>query len=378
MKDLIIDYLNNTISKDDLETLKNWLKQAKNKKEFEAFVQLNYELHLHYGLVDIEEASKKVMAEIQQRTLPKSNPFKRLIKYASIFVGVCIVGYGAYKSFSNFNAINNDPQITLQLQDGSIKVIEDSDTSTKIIVDASGNTVTEQKNKALNYTTQINVEELSYNTLTVPYGKTFTVVLSDGSKVTLNAGTALTYPVSFIENEIHREVFLDGEAYFQVAKDSKHPFIVNTNDMDVEVLGTQFNISAYSDDEKSYTVLVEGKVAAHNKLTQNNTKILTPNQLVYQQDKQFVVETVNIQKYVAWVNGELVFIDDSFKVITNKLERKYNLKINNTYPELNDINITATFSNENIDQVLKTFQTYKPFNYQIKNGVVTIVKPKTN
>ena len=217
---------------------------------------------------------------------------------------------------------------------------------------------------------------LHYNTLKVPHGKTFGITLSDGSKVTLNAGSELKYPVQFIENKKNRTVFLNGEAFFEVAKNETHPFIVNTQDMDVEVLGTHFNVTSYTEDYKTYTVLVEGKVAAHNKLSVQDSKILEPNQKVFFHDNQLEIIPVNVQKYVAWVQGQLIFEDESFIVIENKLERKFNVTINNTYNELDEINITATFKDETIDQVLKTFQTYIAFDYNIKNGVVTITKPK--
>src|SRR5690606_24648372 len=119
-----------------------------------------------------------------------------------------------------------------------------------------------------------------------------------------------------------------------------------------------------------------GKVSAHNNLESQAPVILTPNDKVYFEGTQMTLTPVNVKKYVAWVQGQLVFVDDSFGVIANKLERKFNLKINNSFSELQELNITATFKDESIDQILQTFQTYISFEYTIENGVVTIQKPK--
>ena len=289
-------------------------------------------------------------------------------------IGVSIIGYGIYQRKTDAESIPNAPQIVLQLEDGTIQIVNEGQNT--IINNASGHKVTEQKEHELVYSQDTIETVLRYNTLKVPYGKTFGITLSDGSKVMLNAGSELRYPVQFVENEKNRTVFLNGEAFFEVAENKKHPFIVNTKDMDVEVLGTRFNVTSYLEDYKTYTVLVEGQVAAHNKLASQDFKVLNSNEKVFFENDQMETKIVNVQKYVAWVQGQLVFVEDSFKVIENKLERKYNVTIRNNYSALDEINITATFKNETIDQVLKTFQTYKSFDYTIKDGVVTITKPK--
>ena len=285
-----------------------------------------------------------------------------------------IVGYAIYKNSFESVTVLSAPQIVLQLEDGTIQIVNKGQNI--VINNTFGKKVTEQKAHELVYAQDSTETVLRYNTLIVPYGETFGLTLSDGTKVILNAGSELKYPVQFIENETYRTVFLNGEAFFEVAKNEKHPFIVETEDMDVEVLGTHFNVTSYKEDDKTYAVVIEGKVAAHNKLDANDSKVLEPKQKVFFEGSQMQTSTVNVKKYVAWVKGQLIFVGDSFIVIENKLERKYNVSINNTYRALDDINITATFKNETIDQVLETFQTYIAFDYTIKNGVVNITKPK--
>lgn len=375
MKKIIINYLNDSISNEDLEHLKVWLQLPKNQDKFKDFVRINHELNKGNVSINTQEALDKVLQEINGTKRSEASKFVSIFKYAVILIGFSIIGYGIYQTTTDTITTQQVPQIVLQLEDGTTQIVNAG--QHMVIKDAQGKKLTEQKDQELVYSNQEAADTvLHYNTLKVPYGTTFGLTLSDGSKVTLNAGSELKYPVQFIANEKNRTVYLNGEAFFDVAKNEKHPFIVNTKDMDVEVLGTQFNVTSYTMDDKTYTVLVEGTVAAHNKLAVQEAKVLNPNQKVFFEGNMLTKETVNVQKYVAWVYGQLVFVDDSFEVINNKLERKYNVTINNTYSAFDDISITATFKNETIEQVLKTFQTYKSFDYTIKNGVVTITEPK--
>ena len=380
MKNLIIKYLNDTISEAEKLQLIEWLQTSKNQKIFKEFVKINYNLQKQYAEIDSEKAYKELLEKIEKsapKADEKQNRVRKLIptwlKYAAVIVGVAIIGLGVFYNSPQKDAFSATPLITLQLEGGSIRLIDQN--SDTYILDASGNKISEQKSSQLIYFPSASEEVLAYNTLSVPYGKTFKLSLSDGSQVVLNSGTKLKYPVHFIQGE-NRTVFLNGEAYFEIAKDAEHTFIVSTEDMHVKVLGTHFNVNSYTEDQKTYTVLVEGKVLAENKLLTNDNKLLMPNEKVFFENDALKVEKVNVQKYVAWVQGQLVFVDDSFELIVNKLQRKFNIKIENNYPELNKINITATFTNESIEEVLKTFQTYKDFDWTIKNGTVIINKPK--
>lgn len=375
MKTLIIKYLNDSISEVEKIQLLEWLKTSKNQTTFKEFVKINHRLNKISSSVDAEMAYQKLMVRIsnEKRNIPVKKLIPTWLKYAAVFVGVAILSYGIYYNSPQTNTVADTPQITLELEDGSIRTVDENNET--IIVNADGNRISQQKRDELIYDNTGHSKTLQYNTLTVPNGKTFKLKLSDGSQVVLNAGSKLKFPVKFIKDE-NRTVFLNGEAYFEVAKDPAHPFIVNTKDMNVEVLGTHFNVTSYTDDQKTFTVLVEGQVAAHAKLDANDTKILNPNEKAFFENGKLHVEEVNVTKYIAWVQSELIFVDDSFKVIANKLERKFNVKIENTYTDLANINITATFTNETIEEVLSTFQSYKNFDYVIKNGTITISRPK--
>lgn len=372
MKKIIINYLNDSISSADLDRLKVWVQKPRNQEKFKDYVRIHNQLNALGNEVDSGKAYQKVLGLLDKPN--KSRGIRPILKYAAVLIGCSIIGYGIFKSTRDQVSTQIEPQIVLQLEDGSTQIVNEGQYA--IINNTLGKKVTEQKEHELVYTQDTSETVLRYNTLKVPYGKTFGLTLSDGSKVVLNAGSELKYPVQFIANEKNRMVFLNGEAYFEVAKNKEHPFIVTTSDLDLEVLGTQFNVTSYIDDAKTYAVLVEGKVAAHNNWVDGDSKILHPEQKVFFENNQLALETVNVEKYVAWVNGQLIFVNDPYAVIKNKLERKYNITINNSYPTLHEINVTATFTNETIDQVLQTFQAYQPFDYTIKNGVVTITEPK--
>jgi transmembrane sensor len=210
--------------------------------------------------------------------------------------------------------------------------------------------------------------------LKIPYGKTFEVQLSDGTIVHLNSGTSLRYPVQFLKNQ-NRKVYLMGEAYFEVAKDKAHPFTVNTQELDVEVLGTKFNVNTYSDDLTTDVVLVEGKVSLYkDKKTTNNQVYLTPGLKGTNIKGKSVIttETVNTDYYTAWVKGSLVFKNAPFSEIIKKLERHYNVTFINKNKMLGKEIFNGRFDNEPIEAVLKHFSDSYAIDYSIQEDKITI------
>tara|TARA_R110002111_G_scaffold48644_2_gene86252 strand:+ start:22 stop:684 length:663 start_codon:yes stop_codon:yes gene_type:complete len=219
------------------------------------------------------------------------------------------------------------------------------------------------------------MEKLVYNTLTVPHGKHFKVQLSDGTNVHLNAGTSLRYPVKFLQNN-NREVFISGEAFFEVYPDKEHPFIVNADSLNIEVLGTEFNVSAYPEDLTTDVVLVEGSVGMYM-----NNKSLKEGLLIKPGTKGSLnrnLETltsklVDTSIYTMWMDGDLVFRNMPFKNITRKLERNFNITIIIKNYQLNDEVFNATFKNgATIQSILKSFKNSFGIDYTIKDGTVYI------
>ena len=206
-------------------------------------------------------------------------------------------------------------------------------------------------------------------TITSKQGMVSQIILADGTKVWLNSGSTLQFPLKFDGRK--REVKLTGEGYFEVARNEKQPFHLNTQELNVEVLGTSFNVVSYNDETISEVVLVTGKVKLSAEAN-NKTKelgFMHPGQrTVYSRNnKQVFTEDVNVDKYTAWRNGELMFRDDSMDEVVKRLSRWFNVEIIVTDSEINDYVYTATFTDESLMQVLSFLKFSAPINYRIED-----------
>jgi transmembrane sensor len=166
------------------------------------------------------------------------------------------------------------------------------------------------------------------NTLVIPYGNSSSITLADGTHVWLNAGSRLIYPSRFVDRT--REVFLTGEAFFDVQENEKQPFVVKTADMLLEVLGTRFNVTAYPEDFAVQTVLAEGSVEIKSVSAGKREKgvLLKPGELAYfnKKTQETITQRVNVDEYTLWTQGLFHFSNTDFNRITKKLERFYNIR----------------------------------------------------
>lgn len=202
--------------------------------------------------------------------------------------------------------------------------------------------------------------------VSVAYGESRHLVLPDSSEIWLNAGTTFKYPETFTGKE--RLVYLAGEAYFSVKKDSSKPFIVKASQMSVTVLGTRFNVKAYPDDEKIITTLASGKVEVN--VPSQSPEILSPNeQLTYNKKTSHInIAEISAADTDSWVTGKLIFTNASLTEIKQTLERRYNITISNRIPLAGNTRYTVRFlQNENLEQVLNVLGDIIGFDYK-KNG----------
>ncbi|TRW27476.1 DUF4974 domain-containing protein [Flavobacterium zepuense] len=307
----------------------------------------------------------------------KRGSYKKYISIAASVVVLLTVGL-VYQIRSNNHKeslpLLKGNEITIQLENGDIQVL--TETGQAALTDANGNVVGNQKGSKIKYDTNTSIENLVYNTIKIPYGKRFQLQLSDGTIVHLNAGTTLRYPVRFIAGQ-ERLVFLDGEAYFDVAKDKKHPFVVNAGNLNVRALGTHFNVSSYDDDDLTDVVLEEGSVALYTKNQKfdalKNT-VLKPGYKgsFAKKDSSIDVKSVSTDVYTSWIYGELYFRNMSFKNIAKKLERHYNVTIHNQNQKLANEKFNASFKQQPIGVVLSYFNDIQRINYTIKDDTITI------
>tara|TARA_R110002020_G_scaffold187291_2_gene385499 strand:- start:1962 stop:3146 length:1185 start_codon:yes stop_codon:yes gene_type:complete len=220
-------------------------------------------------------------------------------------------------------------------------------------------------------------DRLEYGTLKVPYGKKAKVILADGTRVVLNSGTELRFP-NYFPVDGKRKVELQGEAYFEVTKDKKHPFVVKTKNLDIEVLGTQFNVAAYQNDPKTNVVLVEGAVEIDFQSKENkiNNTILHPGDMAIHNatNNSSIVNKVQPELYTSWIDGKLVFRNIEFNQLLTRLERHYNVSIINKDKGLGKEILNANFGDANIEEVFDYFNQIHEINYEITNSEIVIKK----
>lgn len=220
------------------------------------------------------------------------------------------------------------------------------------------------------YTVYTDQERYAENSMELeveaPAGSRMNFVLGDGTKVWLNHGSKLKFPYRFSGNE--RKVFLTGEAYFEVARNKEVPFIAETNQLMVVATGTEFNVSAYADDERIETTLVEGRVTVYGKEGRQVIRELTPYQsLKYNAEtKKSVLESGNTEKYTAWKNGLLIFKNDPIEETARKLAKWYNVDVEITDHRIKGYTYTATFTDETLGQVLELMTLVSPVKFQLK------------
>ena len=205
-----------------------------------------------------------------------------------------------------------------------------------------------------------------YNELNTAYGITSKLVLADGTKVWLNSGTNLKYPLNF--TNYRREVYLEGEAYFEIAKNRHKPFIVKTSDMDVKATGTSFNVMAYPEEDMVETTLIMGKASLVKELESSGFEVLaelTPGEKTtfYNKERKIVMEKVDTDKIISWREGQLIFRDDPMDNVVKKLGRWFNTDIELIDDELISYRYTATFSDETLSQVLELLKVSSPIEY---------------
>jgi hypothetical protein len=377
-EDLIIGYINQTSTIEDLKTIIEKLKQPKNVSLFKAYIKINYYSIYIMNQSDTESIIKELKSRISKEESKSKRPYILLntIKYAAVF---CLIfGLGYYSSINSESL--DEPQKIIPKSNDIVLTSDDS----KVILEKDDNKTDDkkiiskinliQKSDQLIYDNNIDIKELVYHSLKVPYGKRFNIVFSDGSKAYLNSGSFIRYPVKFIEDK-KREVFLVGEAFFDVTENKNKLFIVNSNGINVEVYGTKFNVRNYSEDFNSDIVLVEGSVGINNSEVSELT-MLKPGFKGSVNKENFRVETskVNTKIYTSWIDGEVIFRNETFSQILKKLERLYNVTIiNNKNESLDEVfNAAIDVENENIEQVLEYFNKIYNIEYQIFNNKIII------
>jgi ferric-dicitrate binding protein FerR (iron transport regulator) len=245
---------------------------------------------------------------------------------------------------------------------------------------------------------------VAYNEIKAPLGARSEVLLPDGSRVWLNAGSTIRYLNDF--NKVNRAISLEGEAYFKVAKNNKLPFNVRTDDLNIVAIGTEFNVKSYVDEGIIETTLVEGKISIHqNRQTKSKSTtliVLEPHQkAVYVKEGQlltiedlkavrhtkpevlelkrgiiYLAEQVDPVPDISWKDNRLILQGEEFSSLLIKLERKYDVKFNYATDNIKQFRFTGTLENETLTQVLDVIKLSAPVDYELDGKTVRIFENK--
>jgi transmembrane sensor len=209
------------------------------------------------------------------------------------------------------------------------------------------------------------------NTLSTARGETYVVKLPDGSLVWLNAASSIRYPVSFTGMKL-RKVELSGEAYFEVAKDKVHPFVVTTRQLDINVLGTHFNVESYGDEPAVKTTLLEGAVNVSLRSATHLSQMLKPGQQAVYMGNQLSVVPFETEEVMDWKNGKIFFDNESLETIMRKVSRWYDVDLV-YHGDVKQLTFQGVLSRtKNLSSILDFFKRAGNLNYTIKGKTVII------
>ncbi|MDP4184608.1 MAG: FecR domain-containing protein [Bacteroidota bacterium] len=386
--DLIVKEIDESINKEEQTELTNWLNEKNENRILYDKIRssTNFKVWKEaYEQIDIttgrENVSHRLLKEKRYRF------GMRILKYAAVILLPLFIGssiYFFYRSSYNHNSDSTANQIakivpgttkaTLILANG--KVINLSENNASLIQEEDG-TLIHKESGNLNYKNQKREESATslYNTINIPRGGIYNLILSDGTQVYMNSMSHLKYPVHFSAQT--REVELTGEAYFKVTKDKKRPFIVKTGKMNVEVLGTSFNVNAYENTGEIVTTLAEGKVWLHQKDKTADNRILIPSEQAKFNisNGKMSVSKVDVSLYTAWKDGEFIFQDLRLEEIMTILTRWYSANVLYLNPSVKDIRFSGYLDRySDINQILEIIKSTNKVNITIRHNTILFSK----
>ncbi|TDE31297.1 MULTISPECIES: FecR family protein [Flavobacterium] len=337
-RELMDQFISGEISPEGKAKLLGMLDNPKYSEELNVILRENYDsVEIpSIGSEATEKFIKELRVKINTSSKIKESSVFGLFNWRKIAVAASIlvtVGIGTLVLFqkngqSSIEVASKDSDDKEPGKTGAILTLSNG---SKIVLDSVGNglltnqnnTAVSKKNGGVVYTAGSDAQ-IVYNTMTTPRARQYNLELSDGTKVWLNASSSITFPTAFAANE--RKVILTGEAYFEVAKDKTRPFRVAVNDMQVNVLGTHFNVNAYNDEDVVNTTLLEGSVL----LTEKGKKVLLkPGQQAEKQKSGAIVvkDNVNLEEVMGWKNGVFYFENASIQTVLRQVSRWYDVDV---------------------------------------------------
>lgn len=370
---LILACRQNQAEAEQWEKLQEWLEECEENRRFydslksRTYREAGLKEYLHY---DSRQDWKQVKEKISPR---KRMRILKILPYAAMIT--LIVGIGI---IALYNKSHQSQPLLVEKQEiapGSSRAQLILANGQRIELEAIGDTLCREidgqtfvnDGKQLAYESGERVQMAQIHTLKIPRGGEYKVILADGTKVWLNAESELNYPDAFTRDV--RKVTLSGEAYFEVVKDTARPFYVKVGDMEVKVLGTSFNISAYPGCKRQ-TTLVEGRVAVG--LKQQHV-VITPGQQVTETPEGLKISRVNVGNYVAWKERRFVYEDKLLEEVLEDLQRWYDVEVFIANDGIRDLHLTANLPKyENMEKVLEIVEYAACVKFEVKGRTVVV------
>jgi len=371
---LIVKKLKNVLNEAEHQEFDSWYKASHLHREYFKKVEANFDTTLEN--IDTDRAWKILEARMDKPT----NTFNyrkygiaatfALLMALSFYVLNSKVNKSNSTSFGSHNIVSGTNKAILTLGDGeNIDLIKGKTFTTEFL---------ESNGEELIY--NINATpiqpEIKYNDLTVPLGGQYVLKLSDETKIWLNSGSKIKYPVTFKEGDTRVVELLYGEAYFDVSPSTDNdgaPFHVKTKGQTIEVLGTEFNIKAYKNENSIYTTLVEGEVLVNNNTIHENLLPGEQSILDLNQNSLTKVKYEHIENLIAWKDGMFIFKKQSLNEIMITLSRWYNVEFEFNEKHLENILFSGNLKKtEDINSILNYFSKTNEVAFDIKNTTIII------
>lgn len=357
------------LSEEESAFFDKWYQNSSNREYY------NDLLKIRSGIIasQVKERIDKRKAWNQVRPARKISLIRTLLKFAAIMIlplslGVFLLIRENKQEKVVYAEVPVQPgrkQAVLTLSSGQQVMLAD----TIVHVNEKGMVISNFPDKELVYKIMNDTmkTETIYNTVTVPRGGEYKLVLADGTIVWLNSDSHIRYPVTFSGNT--RQVELEGEAYFEVAKDVEKPFIVRMNEYNVRVTGTQFNVRNYSN-ESLATTLVEGGVQIERK---GKVDRLRPGQQAVLENNEIRIRVVNVEEQVAWRHGAFGFTQCRLENIMEELARWYDVDVFYMNQQVKDYHFSAWFKrSSSINEVINILEKTKKISLDLKGRILTV------
>ena len=329
---LLQKYFSGTIMPDEQRLLDSWMKEKEEHKQLFERLRKDTRFAEEYGIFREVDTTRAWETFRVKNGLRRQRRMTTWIKYAAVIAlplliaGVWLLfprgGERSIPVAQNTKIVKREESPVLEVVGGGKVILEKEKDK---MIEAGRGVDVQQSSGMLVYSDSVVSEYVDTNVLRIPKGGEFKLQLADGTRVYLNSATDLRYPVAFTGPE--RRVYLKGEAYFEVAKDAEHPFIVVTDDVQVRVYGTSFNVNTLGADGVR-TVLVEGKVGIRGQ-DLDREYVLKPNELAFydRNSRDMKIETVDPDLYTLWRKGIFVFERETLENIMNTLSLWYDMEV---------------------------------------------------